>query len=61
MWRVYAVVNDAANEGAAITLAPGTYVLSATMWQVSGDPMPDGWNCNGTCRCTASRMNDPPL
>lgn len=28
--QLYAAVNDAANEGAAITLAPGTYVLSAT-------------------------------
>ncbi len=28
--QLYAAVNDAANEGAAIILAPGTYVLSAT-------------------------------
>jgi hypothetical protein len=28
--QLYAAVNDPANEGAAITLAPGTYVLSAT-------------------------------
>lgn len=28
--QLYAAVNDAANEAAAITLAPGTYVLSAT-------------------------------
>ena len=28
--QLYAAVNDAANEGASITLAPGTYVLSAT-------------------------------
>jgi hypothetical protein len=28
--HLYAAVNDATNEGATITLAPGTYVLSAT-------------------------------
>lgn len=36
--QLYAAVNNPANEGAAITLAPGTYVLSATNAVGAGRP-----------------------
>jgi hypothetical protein len=38
--QLYAVVNDPANEGAAITLAPGTYVLSVN--DAAGIARPNG-------------------
>jgi hypothetical protein len=38
--QLYAAVNDPANEGAAITLAPGTYVLSAN--DAAGVGRPNG-------------------
>ncbi len=38
--QLYAVVNDPANEGAVITLAPGTYVLSAN--DAAGVARPNG-------------------
>src|SRR5215204_6866182 len=41
--QLYAAVNDPSKEGAAITLAPGTYVLSAT-------------NASGAARPNAGRL-----
>ena len=38
--QLYSAVNDPANEGAAITLAPGTYVLSAN--NPAGGARPNG-------------------
>jgi hypothetical protein len=38
--ELYAVVNDAANAGAAVVLAPGVYALSAT--EAGGRPRPNG-------------------